>query len=255
MGNHLPGAVGGCLARHNLHRTPATTTRGPLRRVFRYPRGMASLLTLADYQAATGSTADPAAQQLAIDDAIAACLTYTDRDFATSTVTETRQYTYRGKGFLEIDDASAVHTVESNFPIPFWFAHGDGPAGFNALSWLELPKFDARSLTSIGAMGFTSNLDVILARSGWIPEWVVSVTADWGIAPVPNDVRRGIIKQALDYQRSGTSDASGPISSETVAETSRSYVISAPAQPSSSEDAGYLPAATALWWPYKRHTL
>lgn len=216
---------------------------------------MAPLLTLSDYQAATGSTANPAAQQIAIDDAIAACLTYTDRDFATNTVTESRTYLYRGTGFLEIDDASVVHSVSSNFPIVWWAAHSDGPTAFNVLSWLELPKYDSRALKSVGAMGFTSNLDVILARSGWVPEWNVTVNAAYGIAPVPNDVRRGIIKQALEYERSGVSDASGPISSEQVAETSRSYVIMPPAQPTSTEDSGYLPAATALWWPYKRHTL
>jgi hypothetical protein len=216
---------------------------------------MAPLVTLADYQTATGSTANPGAQQIALDDAIAACLTYTDRDFASTPVTDSREYTYRGTGFLEIDDATKVNSVTSDFPLVWWAAHSDGPTGFAVLSWLELPKFDRQALASIGAMGFTSNLDVLLSRSGWVPEWTVTVNADWGIAPVPNDVRRGIIKQAQEYERTGLSNSSGEVSSETVAETSRSYVISAPAQPASTEDAGYSAAATALWWPYKRHTL
>jgi len=214
-----------------------------------------ALLSLAEYQAATGNTDNPTAQQIALEDASAACLTYTDRDFVSTPVTETRDFTYRGNGFLEIDDATAVHSVSSDFPITSWFANSDGPAGFGVLSWLELPKYDSRALTSIGAMGFTSNLDVILARSGWTPRWTVSVNADWGIAPLPRDVRRGLIIQAQAYENASVDETSGPLTSETVAETSRSYAVFTQPQPVQEEDAGIEPAAQALWWPYKRHTL
>ena len=212
-------------------------------------------LTIADYQAATGST-DAAAAQIAIDDAIAALATYTDRDFDSTPVTESRDYTYRGTGFLEIDDAAEVTEVSATFPIFQWYAHSDGPAGFDVVSWLELPILDRRSMESMGQMGFTRNLDKFFTRGGSYPwEWTVTVTGTFGVTAVPNDVRRGLIYQAQEYEKAAASDASGPVSSETVAETSRSYVIPAPPQPSSTEDAGYSPRATALWWPYRRHVL
>lgn len=214
------------------------------------------IVSLSDYQAATGSTDHPDAQLAALLDASAACRTYTDRDFNTALTTETRDYTYRGQGFLEIDDAAAVTNVTSTFPIFRWFAHQDGPASANVFTWLELPKLDRSNSASAGAMGFTRNLDNFLRQGGGYPwEWTVSVTGTFGWPTVPRDVARGVIAQAQIFQRSGLSNSSGPISSETVAETSRSYVIPAPVQPSSAEDAGYSPAATALWWPFKRHVL
>lgn len=214
------------------------------------------LLTLADYQTAVGSTVNPAAQQIAVDNAIAAVLSYTDRDFDSAAVTESRDYTYRGNGYLEIDDCTAVHSVTSSFPIVFWAAHGDGPAAFKVLSWLELPKFDKRALESVGQMGFTSNLDVILQRAGWIAEWTVTVNADFGYLSVPNDVRQATIWLARYYQDSAAEGSgSGEIQAESVAETARTYVVNAPPQPASVEDSGIPPRVQALLWPYKRHVL
>lgn len=214
-----------------------------------------ALLTLADYQAAVGSTANPAQQQLAIDDAIAAILSYTDRDFDSTPVVATRDYTYRGTGFLEIDDVSAITSVTSDFPLPWWRARQDGPVAATVFTWLELPRFDRSSWQSIGAMGFTRNLDVLLNNTGWVPEWTVSVTGTFGWTSVPHDVRRAAIWLAQEFQTSAANDSEGPLSSETVAEVSRSYTIMPPPQPTSTDDAAIPPKVQGLLWPYKRHVL
>lgn len=214
------------------------------------------IVSLAAYQEAMGTTTDPNSQQFALDAASAAVRTFTDRDFNTPVVTATKDYTYRGTGFLEIDDAVAVHSVTATFPIFNWYAHQDGPASANVFSWIELPKLDARNLESFGQMGFTRNLDRFFARGAYFPwEWTVSVNADFGWASVPADVQQAVIWLAKTYQDSTGSNQSGDVSSETVAEVSRSYVIQAPVQPSSIEDSGIPAKVQALLWPYKRHVL
>ncbi len=214
-----------------------------------------ALLTLADYQAAVGSTANAAAQLMAIDDAIAAILAYTDRDFDSAPAVATRSYTYRGTGFLEIDDVTAITDVSSDFPLPWWHAHQDGPAAATVFTWLELPKYDASAWSSIGAMGFTRNLDTIIQSRGWVPEWTVSVTGTFGWATVPHDVRRAAIWLAQDFERSALDDSSGPLSSETVAEVSRSYTIIPPPQPTSVDDSALSAKVQGLLAPYRRHVL
>lgn len=211
------------------------------------------LVTLSDYQTAVGSTNSPARQQLALNDAAQAVLNYTDRDFGTSDVVETRTFKYDGKGTLEIDDCSVVHSVNGvTVPVGNWIAHKEGPAAVTVYSWLQLPMLN---ISLAGEMGFSYNLDTFLRRlgAGQIYLTDIEVNATWGWPDVPNDVRRAVIFLAQEYDRSAESGSSGDVAGESVAEVSRQY-YEAQFQSQTSAIQGLPERVADILWPYKRHS-
>lgn len=180
---------------------------------------MADLLTLADYKTIAGITGSTQDTQITavIPAASQAIRSYTDRDFASTEVTEDRDYLYDWSGFLSIDDASAVNSVSlagSTLGTNAWLAQ---PAGGPIYTWIELPQ---RGLSP--EMGFTYNLDVFLRERG-TQAVTVTVNADWGWPDVPADVKLAAVWTVSEFLRE--SSPSGAVASESVAEVARSYAL------------------------------
>lgn len=216
---------------------------------------MAALVSLAKYKLAIGETgsANDQKHQDALDDASAAIMAYSDRDLGVATVTEDRTYPYDGSGFLEIDDASVVNSVRLStealaFNTATWEAQRDGPTGV-PYSWLILSPMNRIS----GEMGFTYNLDNAILRGIFTPELRVVVNATWGWVTVPADIQRATIWTASAYEAISESEG-GSLSSQSVAEVSRSYVFAAGGpNPDMQSD---IPArAKTILDQYRRHSL
>lgn len=194
------------------------------------------LVTLTDFLNTTGQTEaslDPNTGvpqiQNAIKAASAAVRSYCDRDFtlAADADQSPRQFRYEGAGFLEINDATAIHTVTVTAS-PFttarvldpseWFASAvENPDG--VLDQLEFyTVFPAHS--SNPAMGFTYNADTIPWRGSY--PLLIEVAADWGWPEYPELVRAATIITA-NYNVV-QSDPSA-LSSEAIAGYSRSFNI------------------------------
>lgn len=205
--------------------TPATTaadtlyvsyvpTPGP-------PSAGPDLITLAELKAAMGIAAgdvdvvrDTKLTQ-AITNASRAIITYTDRNLASSLVTETRTFEYDGDGFLEIDDAAAVTAVSLN-----WFNYTQvldpalnlwrpEPYGYPVFTYMILPTYTGQINPE---MGFRQNLDVLWKerRMSTLP-LTASVTGTWGWPVVPADV-----KQAAIWTAAAFSEEPGDMRSESI---------------------------------------
>lgn len=191
----------------------------------------------------------------ALEDATAIALNQTDRDFGAEVVTEDRTFKYDGGGSLEIDDAQAVNSVAylpsgSLLTAGSWIARSEGPSSITAYSYLELPPFSPIS----GEMGFTFNLDVVLAQYGRnFREIDVRVNADWGWPDVPDDIQRAIIWTAAHLENT-TSYRQGALAAKSVAEVAESYVIEQEARQQAPQEA-IPPRALAIFEDYRRHTL
>jgi hypothetical protein len=117
---------------------------------------------------------------------------YTDRDFATATVTEQRSFEYDGSGFVDIDDCSNITAVTYSISgydtlIPTFEWRGE-PYGGAVFTYLVVPNWGPRFSPE---MGFTSNIDVLYREgrfTGLGP--TVKVDATWGWTDVPDDVKR-----------------------------------------------------------------
>lgn len=127
-----------------------------------------------------------------------AIINYTERQFGSPLVTETRTFLYDGSGALEIDDASnvtaAVITYPNAAPLPLtaqqWFAEPvERPQG--VYTWLVVPRVDAYGGQLDRAMGFTYNLDTY---EGGLPTQptTVAVTGTFGWPAVPDDVQQAV---------------------------------------------------------------
>lgn len=203
------------------------------------------LITLEEYKLLTGipstDTEDDEKIQQAIDWASAAVRRYTDRDFATSTISEERTYPYEGYTFVETDDFSSVTTVEVNGVAITSTAYTIGPpnavARGEAFYWVELPGH-ARSQSP--EMGFARNEDVF----GSVTPSEITIDAVWGWPVVPDDV-----KQAVAWVVAGFLSDPEPYQSESIAD----YSYSKPQTPGAALTASGLPQrAQALLAPYRR---
>lgn len=210
---------------------------------------MASLVSLADFQLAVGA-GDDDQQQMALDDASAAVLNWTDRDFGSTPTTETREYPYDGKGVLEIDDASAVTGVSGTLAGSNFIAMKEGPASVTVYSYLLLPP----SLQPSGEMGFATNRDPLGLhfRSQLLPIVMVSVTGTFGWEAVPDDVRRAVIFTAQEYQKAAATNSSGDLQAKSVAEVAEAYFEGEDQKSDVIE--GLPQRAVDILWPYKRHS-
>lgn len=160
-----------------------------------------NLITLAQLKAAEGIAAGEvdlvrdAKLEQAILFASAAIRSYTDRSFGKPEVQGTRTYEYDSSGYLDIDDAMVVESLNfvfGNFETPiepfYWRAEPqEGPP----YTYLTVPHW-AGSIDP--EMGFTYNLDVISKDRGWpglIP--TIKVTGIFGWPDVPGDVQQAAI--------------------------------------------------------------
>lgn len=221
--------------------------------------GATDLVTLEEYKEAIKETSSANDDRHA--DAIAAAsvalLNYADRDFGAPRVTETRSFLYDGSGVLQIDDAEAVTSVTLSpalapLAAPAWRARKEGPDSVVVYSWLELPEVDLRSRSSsMGAMGFTQNLDRLLSAGG-LPELSVSVAGTWGWPAVPADIQQAVIWTAHYFeQNTPSAGQAGGVASKSVAEVAESYFSDVQSQQAPEPEA--LPsAARAIVDSYRR---
>jgi hypothetical protein len=182
---------------------------------------MADLLTTTEYKTLTGTTGTSKDAQITalIPAASLAVLNYTDRDFASTEVTEDRDYLYDWSGFLKIDDCSAVNSVSLAGSTLGASTYLVQPFGGDVFTWIELPS---RGLSP--EMGFTYNLDVFLRERGR-QAVAVTVNADWGWPDVPDDVKMATAWTVGAMMQNPA--AAGQLSAESVAEVARSYALQA----------------------------
>lgn len=172
---------------------------------------MADLMTLNELKDALGvdrtDTTDDVTLQSALTKASAAIVRYTERDFASPQVTETRKYQYDQCGFLDIDDATDITQVSITYPnTPDLVLTTD--------QWLAQPPLSANNpvydrlmvaFASPGVspeMGFTYNLDVLYRERRWpgLQPTTVNVTATFGWPEVPEDVKQAVVWTASAFK-------------------------------------------------------
>lgn len=116
-------------------------------------------------------------------------LKYTDRDFGAAAVIETRPFPWEiHSTVLDTDDFTG-EPLSITFELPgigeaaifptntFWVGPREGPTFY----YIDFTPARQLSSTSIGAMGFTRNLDTFFARGGADVDAVtVQVEANWG---------------------------------------------------------------------------
>lgn len=176
---------------------------------------MANLITLDTLKIALGEplVADPedAKHSLAIASASSLIRNYTGLQFdvsGSSPVASPRRYEYDGSGFLDIDECQAITSVTTesgysgmpasvvNLSVNEWSAYPlNGPVKL----WLRL----AENYYGVGSpeMGFTYNLDTLAYKYPFKPN-IITVTATWGWATIPDDVQQAVIWTALNLAES-----------------------------------------------------
>lgn len=191
---------------------------------------MADLVTLADVKTSMAIQASDTRKDAMISQVIPAASlavqNYTERDFGSASVTETRSFEYDGSGYLDIDDATALTSV--SFTVPHssnidlstddWYGapsrRDDSPVFWYIVirgsQWPTSPM-----------MGFERNLDV-LAREGRYPtvSTTALVTGTWGWPVVPQDVKLATLWTIQDWL---TKPPSEGVTSEAIESFSRSY--------------------------------
>lgn len=161
---------------------------------------MADLITLAEYRTFVGTdptdTRDDNKISARIPAVTQAIRSFTERDFGSGNVTETRTYEYDGSGYLDIDDASAISQVT----IPYdtgdvildadeWIPKPERRDDAPVYNYLLLPAYVGAGLGS-PEMGFTRNFDVYYRERRFRPLTAkIEVTATWGWPVIPEDVK------------------------------------------------------------------
>jgi hypothetical protein len=192
---------------------------------------MADLLTLNEYKTLAGipvsETTNDAQITALLAGASQAIRAFTDRSFQTAQVTEERIFEYDGAGYLDIDDATVISSVNFTYP---------GGIGsdylVDALQWRAMP-YNGSVFHYIvlpegfygpsPEMGFMRNLDVA-AREGRTlrPLPLVKVTGTWGWPSIPEDVKLATLWTLEDW---GAGFA-GPSNPGAVSESIEGYSVS-----------------------------
>lgn len=191
------------------------------------------LVTLPEVRASFGvtnpsDTRRDALWSAAITAASTAIVNFTERDFGSPQVTETRSFEYDGSGYLDIDDCTAVTDVSLVVPhsdnvvldTDTWSAmpvrRRDAPVFF----YIVMPRVSAYGISP--AMGFTRNLDRWADEHG-IPTTpqMVSVTATWGWPAIPADVKQATIWTIAAWTANPTGTEG--LQSESIAGFARSW--------------------------------
>lgn len=155
------------------------------------------LITWAYLKTAIGQTDEDkqARYEQTIAEASAAIRSYTDRTFASAETADTREYSYDGDGWLEVDDIVPGSITEVRvdgvvLPATHYSAQ---PVGGPAITWLELA-----GRAHSPEMGFMRNEDYYAARFGDRPA-VVTITATFGWPEVPPDVKRATVWTVMAF--------------------------------------------------------
>lgn len=198
------------------------------------------ILTLAEYKTRRQITEASQERDEALEAAIAASedavLQYTGRDFTTAQAVETRAFPWEiHTTILETDDFVGTPTGIS-FEIPgvggvpvlptnaFWVGPREGATHY----YIDFtPARAFMSSSSIGAMGFTRNLDTYFSRGGGVDAVTANVTAEFGW---PGDSPASV-KQAVTWlvdefyaQPPGVGAGSGEeLQSESIADLTYAY--------------------------------
>lgn len=188
---------------------------------------MADLLTLTELRDFLGvdptDTRDDAQFTALIPAASAAVSAFAQRDFGATSVTEVRTYQYDGSGYLDIDDATMLTTIEfvvpnaSNITVPsdLWTA-----LPYNGPIYNYVQINDVYSGVN-PAMGFERNLDV-LYREGRLSAatTAVAVTATWGWPDIPLTVKLATAWTIQDWKDKASSEG---LTSESIDSFARSW--------------------------------
>jgi hypothetical protein len=122
---------------------------------------------------------------------------------------ETRDFYYNGSGYLDLDECHTITSVTTKSGYTTW---GDVPRTLTVDEWLAHPlntpvKFwlTLPAIYGYGGgspqMGFTRNLDTMPWASIRRPD-IVSVTATYGWAAIPDDVQQAAIWTAMSLVES-----------------------------------------------------
>ena len=197
------------------------------------------------------------------DEAITAALTsaedavlqYTGRDFTTAQAVETREFPWEiHSTILETDDFVGKPT-SITFEVPgvgagsvfptnaFWLGPREGPTHY----YIDFTPARNLSLPSVGAMGFTRNLDTVFGQGGVADAVTVHVTAEFGWPGAsPASVKQAVTWLVDEFFKKEGNQ--GDVQAEAIANLSYVY------QRISEENA--LPARiTTLLDPYRRLAL
>lgn len=164
-----------------------------------------NLITLEQVRRAKGLQDDEHASDEKYEDAIAfvseAIRKYCDRSFGLPLTTGVREYEYDQDGFVDIDDAAVIESVE--------FKIGTFIAPVQSFAWraepIKGPPFDYIAIPHWASsyspeMGFMYNLDVLSRerRFAYLPPTVL-VKGTWGWPEVPLDVQQAAILTVINY--------------------------------------------------------
>jgi hypothetical protein len=188
-----------------------------------------SLITLAEYKTLQGipvtNTTDDAQIQPMLNVGTAAVRSYTGRKFELADGTFTaRSYQYDGEEMLDIDDCLSVTDVTTDVGVP-----GQSYT-LTTDQWEVMPQDDSEVYyyllifggfnTGSREMGFRYNLDTIGLRPR---SPLISVTANWGWATIPDDVKWATSLTVAELVGSNKDGGGEGLSSESIEGWSRSW--------------------------------
>lgn len=219
-----------------------------------------AILSLAEYKTRRALTEASTARDEAITAALAsaedAVLQYTGRDFTTAENLETREFPWEvHTTILETDDFVGKPTgitlevpgIGTSVPLPinfFWLGPREGPTHY----YIDFTPARNLSLPSVGAMGFTRNLDTYFSRGGGADAVTAKVTAIFGWpGEAPGSVKQAVTWLVDEFRKNeGTQ---GDLQAEAIANLSYVY------QRDREEPHSLPPRITALLDPYRRIAL
>lgn len=218
------------------------------------------ILSLAEYRARRklneASKERDEALEAALSSAEDAVLQYTNRDFTTATVIETREFPWEAHTMiLETDDfvgkptgisfeVPGVGGVGAFPPNAFWLGPREGTTHY----YIDFTPSKNLSTASIGAMGFMRNLDTYFGRGGGVDYVTVHVTAEFGWpGAAPASIKQAVTWLVDEFCKSDGTQ--GDIQAEAIADLSFVYQRI-------REEEHELPARVmALLAPYRRISL
>jgi hypothetical protein len=218
------------------------------------------ILSLAEYKTRRSLTEASTELDEAITAALAsaedAVLQYTGRDFTTAEATETREFPWEvhtriletddfvGKPtdiVLEIPGIGAATTIPT---IAYWLGPREGPTHY----YIDFTPVRNLSYPSIGAMGFTRNLDTYFARGGGVDAVTANVTANFGWpGDSPASIKQAVTWLVDEFRKSVGNQ--GDLQAEAIANLSYVY------QRNREEHHELPPRVMALLDPYRRLAL
>lgn len=218
-----------------------------------------SILTLDEYkvrrQLAEASTERDEAIEAALASAEDAVLQYTGRDFTTAQAIETREFPWEVHAtILETDDfvdkpsAITFEVPGAGATLPFqpnayWLGPREGPTHY----YIDFTPAGNLSGASVGAMGFTRNLDTAFGQEGAPDAVTALVTAKFGWpGDVPASVKQAVTWLVDEFYRKEGSQ--GDVQAEAIANLSYVYQRI-------SEENTLPPRVTTLLDPYRRLAL